>query len=823
MGPISALAKDPVQNSKDASQQEFVRVEYRLVKRKAKTGGTCYLLTVTDTGTSGLQGPILRADEIQERNSMLNEGEDWAAFEAQGFTKTGDSDLGSRGQGKNAFLYFSKPPVLEGEQRIILYDTLLEDGEYRFGARRATNIWDGAMYPPRLGDDARNVISNGFPLDDDMEIPLGLEPLQAVGTRVIVPYVDREVIDAIHTGELHKWLQRSWWRAIQDGELEISVVDEVGSEDKIQVPSWWEGMPWNKRDGRISVEQDVPIQGEMRIKRIVLLHDENLKKDEIGPTDEQTPQYSGVQLLRGKQWIQTLSVTEQIGDPDHVDGFRGFVEFNEAFEAELRSKENPTHETFVYKSELTRTMRTRIQDSVRQFAGQQGWVRKEVTKRPPKREQDVSAQFLRLFTEPVSTRGGDGGLQSEESVKWECQVLLDFPNDQSARVDWGESIERVGVDVRCDPPHGESTVDISLAMTHDNGLVSTFGVTKSIEVQGGRATVEFGDFKVIRGAGKPGDIRCDVPGKWRLRAEVSKSGEQVASASRHIFVEEDPPVYVGPQTQTISVDAKNLSRAGVRRINNGEEISIRVIGTNHVSDDAKLKLTVSLGHLPLARNIEVSIPGTPAGDVPDRPSCFYESYAVYTSEQPESPKEHLVLEPGRYNLRADLKSLEGEVVAHASRPVYIEVDPSGNRSRLPFNFRMIDEIGSHPMWRLRERSEGDWELTYPGHHPLRQAIPAGQDEKSQLVGRSAFLLEITAEALLEWSLLPLGTGDDTRLQQLKQNQPPGITTASWENFSQRIDQIGKAYVNLGNGDHMEFTELSRQVVADMIEMFRRMG
>ena len=82
MGPMRALAQEPVQNSKDAKSQSRVRVEYRLLTRQSREGSPYSLLTVTDQGTTGLQGPMLSKEErearglergVCPRNNVLND------------------------------------------------------------------------------------------------------------------------------------------------------------------------------------------------------------------------------------------------------------------------------------------------------------------------------------------------------------------------------------------------------------------------------------------------------------------------------------------------------------------------------------------------------------------------------------------------------------------------------------------------------------------------------------------------------------------------------------------------------------------------------
>jgi hypothetical protein len=72
MGPIRALAQEPPQNAKDAHKQKLVRIKYRLIKQELKDGEICYLLTVTDSGTTGLQGPVLSQEDIEAIGEYRN-------------------------------------------------------------------------------------------------------------------------------------------------------------------------------------------------------------------------------------------------------------------------------------------------------------------------------------------------------------------------------------------------------------------------------------------------------------------------------------------------------------------------------------------------------------------------------------------------------------------------------------------------------------------------------------------------------------------------------------------------------------------------------
>ena len=164
MGPMRALAQEPVQNAKDEKKVKTARVEYRLYRREAPDGKEYLLLTITDSGTGGLKGPVLDEEQLQKRGYILQDGENWAAFEGQGFTEKSGGDLGCRGQGKSAALYHSDPGefMSDGRDRLlVIYDTCLENGEYRMGVRYADPS-DTILSPPRYGDTAQLTVMDDY-------------------------------------------------------------------------------------------------------------------------------------------------------------------------------------------------------------------------------------------------------------------------------------------------------------------------------------------------------------------------------------------------------------------------------------------------------------------------------------------------------------------------------------------------------------------------------------------------------------------------------------------------------------------------------------
>ena len=827
MGPLRALAQEPVQNSKDAKHSERVRVEYRLLTLQIQDK-PCHLLTVTDNGTTGLQGPILTKEEREERGGELEQGENWAAFEGQGYTKKDAQDaLGSRGQGKSAFLYHSNPIDASGEpldRHIMLYDTRLGDGEYRLGIRYAMPA-DRVKEPPFLDDDARKVLSDKYETGAELTVPLGLAPLEQPGTRVIVPYLSEEAITAIRGRELHRWLQRCWWRAIQVGDLEVIVVDDKDQAETIRVPSWWTNEPWKHHDGRVRVQENVEIGDGLKIKRIVLLYDEDLPEDEI---DGYGPQYSGVQLLRGQQWIETLDVHEYV-PREYRGGFRGFAEFDRRLERELKKAEQPQHDRFIRRYRFVGSVHNRIEEAVKSFAEEQGWYSGVETRAAPEREREIATEFLTAFSSGGRRRrrgSGDVTLDNDANLTWKCEIKLEFPSERSARVNWGQSIQNVRISVQCEPAYAAPRAEVWLELTREDDPTPTIvSQSQVVELIGGVARTELGDFQIVNGRAGVGKIHAPEPGEYRLRAKVRHNGEQVASATRRLYVEDDPPSSPQPKPHTISVSVQNLSRQGERRINSGDEIGVQVTVTNRSPEDATLQINASLEHQLLADGEVVMLDGAPLGDVPTRQAAVSKRLRVYTSSTQGSlgSEQHIVLPPGRHYLRADLyASGNEEPIAHRNQPVYVEVNPSRNRDRLPFDLEAVEGEGPMPMWELQERSTDEWVLCYPSTYPIYHQLPRLQRHRSKLSGRLSFIAEICANGLLEWSLAPMANSDSSLIEQLKESLPDRIPLDRWESYCERLDGLVAGYGSRRNENHGEYMKRWRLVVADMLEMFEGM-
>ena len=826
MGSLRALAQEPVQNALDEKRAPTVRVEYRLHNRSHTDGTQYYLLTITDSGTGGLRGPVLSPEELDAMGYRLQDGQNWAAFEGQGFTEKNEGDLGSRGQGKSATLYHSNPSMIlndDRERKLILYDTLLENGDYRFGMRYAQPA-DKILSPPLYADDARITVMNEHLVETGLTVMLELDELTKVGTRIIIPFVTEDAIDAIHNRELHRWLQRCWWRSIQAKNLEITVADEEGNIETIQPPGWWQDEPWTGDNTNVAVYSDLEIADGLKIKRVVVSYDPNMQYDEI---PKHSPQYAGIQLLRGQQWIETINFNECSSVPaDRRPGLRAFAEFDQPLERELKYAEKPQHESFDGRRQYVSETKSQIRAAVDQFAKDQGWAQETKTQQASRHDQEHAADFLTTFINPpknqTSQRQDQLDIDKPPPYQWECALTVQFPDQSSNRVDWGQIISDVTANISVEPVPAHRRANLSLEITRQDNHVITVIQTREIELSGSAHTENFGDFRIIRGLPHDGHISCPEEGIYTLNAHLTHAGQRVASASKRLYVQTEPP---GPPERnpfTFSVAVQNLSEPGSIRINSGDEVLIHIAAKNRTADPATLTLTASLENHLLCDAKQISLPGTPAGDIPQPVTGIEEHLWLYAELPPSPPGTAIQLEPGRHMIRADI-IVQGQDhdAVHASRTIFFEVNPAGQNPDLPFHLQAIEEEGPHPMWDLVHVPPDQWTLQYHAHHPIHRELQDQTKSSGKTGGRLAFITEICASALLEWAIRPLQVANASNIDVLKRGATNGANDPVRDQYLENLNRLEEEYDTKRKEEPSQYELLRRQTVADMLHIFQR--
>ena len=692
-GPIRALAQDPPQNSSDArANGAKVKVAYKVHHRKDAEGKDVVLLTITDSGTTGLDGPTLSREILDEREQqdgelIIRQGENWAAWEAQRYTKEGEDNLGSRGQGKYAYMYHSAHPgpnldvdpdgpPASNWRMIILYDTLLPSGEYRLGARCHNPA--ARVFGPYLNQDALDVLQDGY--EGSIPVPLGLEPLGEVGSRVIIPFLSCSAREAIDSGELQRWLGLQWWRQIQKNELSITFDIGDGLIQEIGVPGHWANEPWQRDLGAYFVKEHLELPGGGEIKRLVLFHDDALA-DKDFPGD---PQEVGIQMLRGGQWIMTLAGEFfDIIPRQHRNGFRGFVEFERKVEGELRDIELPAHDGFKKRTAFYRGIVQTITYQVGKFADERGWV-EGGTDEPETSYDDLLRQVADVFVE--DDPGPDPGL-----VDWLCSVSVSCQAG-GKKADWGESIG-VEADCRRVPVGDGETVEFRATLVRPDGSESEIfnprqqRLTSRTDQEYSSAGCDFGQLDVEHPGVNPHSY-FRRPGRYSIAVRCTVDGRKVAEKQASFYVDADPPP---PPSRPLEMHL-HARNGGVRsnRFEDGDGLSVvaTIYNSSPDTQDADLNIAVTDLEGGVLLRKAVSIPGVPPGRSPGEVTWKTPDRTVREVDSGDSGS--LLLPRGRHEIRASLER-SGEVLAKARVIVIVgdvddDDDDEDQARNLPFEF-----------------------------------------------------------------------------------------------------------------------------------------
>jgi len=833
MGPLRALAQDPVQNSHDARMPGVsgpVLINYDVFTRQLQSGETMHLLTVTDRNTTGLAGPVLSQEDLHRRAEatgylQLEPNENWAAWEAMGYTKIGEDALGSRGQGKASFLYHSRhasglrgPTGSSLERMIIIYDTLLSDGTYRLGARLARPD-DVVQDPPYEGRDAKRIVSTMWTDWVPDPIPLYLEPLTDIGTRVIVPYLSTEALDAFRNGEMVRWLERCWWRSLQLGEVKITVTFDSGTPVSVGVPDWWRDEPWRLRrlPPYVQVSNDVRLEvgSHLKIKRIVLLHRPGMTSDELPDTP---CQYGGVQLLRHCQWIETLGAKEEFSDyipRDKRAGFRGFVEFDRRLDQQLRLEESPQHDIFRRNKTFVRQIDLRVKDAVRQFAEAQGWTTPGAeVERDDRAARDILNTVLETFLP-----GTVPGTGRRPTMVWDCQLDVEFPRSDSTRMEWRESLRNIAATCSHDPADRRRDVSFTLEVVAPGGQHIEVASRQRF-TSNGSAGVDFGDITVVRVAHGQREICASEPGKYRLLVTCRSEGHVVASATRNVYVHADPPP-ITTRPFTVDIHVHNASASRVR-INHGDVINVAVTVVNRTTEIATLAVTASLESLLLADSAQVVIPGRPEGDAPASHMLRFPDIQVLTTE-PDTPpvRRFVVLPPGTWFIRVDVRDSSGAIVANAAKAIFVETDPEKAAAGAPFVVKGREEDLPYPVWELEPPGprQTSWVLWFATRHPTYMAAVAADQHRPSgtwLYGTKQFWAEVFCSALVEWALVQFRDRGDQGGFSLLMPVTDGSRDTLWEHYGTKVEELMQH-----NRDALRCSTLQREVSSLMMYILSR--
>lgn len=265
---FEGLQKDAGQNSWDARLTKKGK-DWKLLFRYLKEHNT---LIIEDFGTSGM-------DEKK-----------WIAYQSLwDTTKIEDESLGSRGQGKFLFHYFSS-------NKLVLTESIDRDRKYRFSFGT----------PGEYEDEDKN-LKEFFP---------SANTLDHQGTRIRICNVKKDFLrELLDVTQFMKYIAATWWEIIINWNA-IFVVDLDGVDRAVKVPD----MPKINKGIHL---QNIKIKDMGMIRNLVIRFCH----------DEVPEEFRGIAIQRGGMAILRIPIQAEESLKNKI---YGYCNFDDALESELK-------------------------------------------------------------------------------------------------------------------------------------------------------------------------------------------------------------------------------------------------------------------------------------------------------------------------------------------------------------------------------------------------------------------------------------------------------------------------------------------------------
>ena len=760
----------------------------------------------------------------------------WYHFERFFDSNKSSDAIGSRGWGKSIFLHCSDVPS-QRRSAMIIYDTLLRDGEYRLSDITILDDNPGVRSSPLLDDVAQQAVSAQTYVtpDGNIKLPLALEPLSEPGTRVVVPYLSQPSIMALRDGSLACWLEYLWWRPIADGRLKITIVDkEQDTCQTIAEPEWWGGEIWSSeatalgeihrlyQGCHIQILENVQLERDCTVRRLALFYDAKLRDQ---PIQDDGPDYYGIQMFRAGQSIETYWPSDLI-PPKEKTGIRAFVEFDEITDRQLRRQEKAQHDGLYKRGIVKNPILPYLKEKLHEFAYGIGFIKsRDTNDEAPSEEERRTSQFVfdRLLSNAIGDvpdENLDNVAGGETEKPWEIDVLLSYPNPKTSRVDWGERISNIRFVVNSCPETLRRNTCYTLEwQAPGEKYVELWSKTPL------KGVVHYGlGYQVLtQHEVQESHIVCPEPGVYRIRAAVYEGTRLVAKKARRVHLEMDPPERQ-ENPYAVSISVENETTPGELRIESGDILSLQLNGRNRTHDGVYglLHLRMKEGTI-LASNVRFTMPGKPLGDDDRRHMLHRMRIRLVRDELGEIPPENdiitVTLEPGRRVIQAYLLD-DNDTLAFSTHTLYFESEPSRKTGGYPFELGKR-ENSSPPMWELKME---ETKLYFAADYPLYTELPQ-KSASDSFKGHNAFMLEIMINGLLEWALEPLleDDSDPTNLEVLLDSKDDLVDDAAWDSYMGRLSELATYMRQVKQGESIspiEFALKWRHTVAAVYQVLK---
>jgi len=227
--------------------------------------------------------------------------------------------------------------------------------------------------------------------------------------------------------------------------------------------------------------------------------------------------------------------------------------------------------------------------------------------------------------------------------------------------------------------------------------------------------------------------------------------------------------------------------------------------------------------MPLFSGVNVQIVRRSTGDAPASTTLTCRGVQILASEPSFAYETRFaVLKPGRHAVEAQVKDTNGQVLASASAPVYIEVEPDEYKSGLPFDIRAREDPSvAYPEWELEppHGEEDRWILWYSKTHPAYEdaiATTRRRPEATGLFGIKLYWSEMFCSALAEWSLAQYQDQGDEGGFNIISGGALQSSEPLWERYHFKVQELMESYE-----DALACLDLERELVSIMLHLVER--
>ncbi len=685
-GLVHGLQKDSIQNTwgaRKTNKGSGWGTRFQLIKNDLGT-----FLTVEDWGTTGMTGPNMPMDKINSLSGELGPDHKLARFSAMNYSG-GNEGAGLYGRGKLLFSAASK-------DYHFYFETFTEEEGYRANYKRLNGNMLVVNPVAFEGEVAKNFIRE----------EAGIEPINRVGSRIIIVNPRDEIINAVENGNFLKYIEETWWRILlKYSHVSISV-EYNGIVEKAKIPAVYADAIEEKNGWKAWNKDRYSVSNYHSVKKIQLFVSEFEIDEEL----------CGVFFYRRDMKIGKIDLDIP---PKIRNKYFGFIEVDSDWEDDLAMNEDLEHYGVKRKSKKCfQKLKFEVTNEHKLFMEDLGLFKKKKSEDERLRQEltEISQGLESFFNDiNVSSIGSKGPKKEKIDVSW---AGMEFPNSKQDRLYTRDEIKNIKFKIK-NNTGSTRKVEYKLRVICRNEEVKTIA-TSVKEIQGSAEEI-FGPFNLVIDSPL---VRFE---KNFINLEVSFAGKTI---TKEIPIYYDiTPITTPRHNFLVKNSSMTFPHQDSKRINTNESLKdIKYTIENNTIETAYIAFHLSTHNVEKSNEllesalIKKDIVLNPYDKIEiDCPDIFFSTDA-YESE----------VGKGKIELRARISAAKdflnyetAEELSKGSKiTVYFNQDPDGIGSTFS-DFRMLMDENGKRSDLINE--DGNWVFEVYVKHPAYERI-ADDDE-----------------------------------------------------------------------------------------------